>query len=366
MPAIYIHVPFCQRRCNYCDFCSSVSSSETVSAYVDALVRNIRAYADYGLSADSVYFGGGTPSLLTGEQMSVIMSAVCDSFLISSDAEITTEANPNTVDLDKLSRWRDSGINRISFGVQSCKDNELYRLGRLHNFGQAAEAVKLAQRAGFDNISCDLMLGIPEQTIDTVSESVNAVCSLGISHVSAYMLKIEEGTPFDTPSVIDELPSDDEVADMYLLAAETLESRGLQQYEISNFAVSGYESRHNLKYWTLEDYIGFGPSAHSLFNGKRFFVPPDISGFINSERQAVEIEDACPDFLSEYVMLGLRLCKGIELDKLGDKAQNFISGAKLFEAEKLLEIGNGRVRLTRKGFLVSNGIIARLMDFLEK
>lgn len=366
MPAVYIHIPFCRRRCNYCDFCSSIHSSETAAAYVDALVRNIRAYSRLSLEADTVYIGGGTPSLLTPREMSRILDALRESFSLSDGAEITAEANPDTADYDKLSAWHDCGVNRVSFGIQSCKDSELYTLGRLHTFTQAAEAVRSARLAGIENISCDLMLGIPGQTLKTAEESVNAVCDLEIKHLSAYMLKVESGTPFDRPEIISSLPTDDETADIYLMAAETAENRGLMQYEISNFAAPGYQSRHNLKYWQLEEYIGFGPSAHSLFGGRRFFVPPDISEFINSDLQKTETEDASPDFLFEYVMLGLRLCKGIQLDRLGPALPKILRAAKPFEAAGLLKISENNLSLTREGFLVSNGIIGALTEVLEK
>ncbi len=366
MPAIYIHVPFCRRRCAYCDFCSSVAAPETISAYADALIRNIRACAPLNLTAETVYFGGGTPSLVSAADMNKIMSAVRESFALPPSAEVSAEANPDSADYEKLAAWRDAGINRLSLGVQSCKDNELYRLGRLHNFSQAENAVKNARKAGFENISCDLMLGIPEQTPETALESVNRICDMGVCHVSAYMLKIEEGTPFDCDEIRSSLMSDDELSDMYLMAAEALEKRGLAQYEISNFSREGCQSRHNLTYWTLGEYLGFGPSAHSLFRGKRFFVPHDISGFINSEFQRIEIEDEHPDFLQEYVMLGLRLCKGIELDGLGEKAEKILPALEPLKRANLVKTGGGRLRLTRRGFLVSNGIIARLLEILEK
>lgn len=365
MLGIYIHVPFCLKRCNYCDFCSSVASSGRISEYAAAIVRNIRAYAGKGLKADTVYLGGGTPSLLSPEDMRVILAAVKESFDISTNAEITTEANPGTVTLEKLSAYREAGINRISFGVQSCKDNELYKLGRLHNFYQSQEAVAIAKASGINNISCDLMIGIPEQTPQTLSESVEALCALDIQHISAYMLKIEEGTPFDCPEIRNSLPDDDTVSDMYLMTVEMLSQRGFEQYEISNFSKPGFESRHNLKYWTGEPYIGFGPSAHSYFTGRRFYVPDDIDGFISSAVQKINIEDSSPDLLAEYIMLGLRLRKGVSLaeaSSLGGNADSLVRAAKPFERAKLLTVSGDNIALTRAGFLVSNGIIAKLLD----
>lgn len=365
MLGIYIHVPFCLKRCNYCDFCSSIVSNGRISEYTAAMVRNIRTYAGKGLKADTVYLGGGTPSLLSPEDMSAILTAVKDSFEISSDAEITTEANPGTVTQDKLLAYRKAGINRVSFGVQSCKDNELYRLGRLHSYSQAVEAVKMAVDSGINNISCDLMIGIPEQTPETLAESVEAICALGIQHISAYMLKVEEGTPFDCNEIRSSLPDDDTVSDMYIMTAEMLLQRGFEHYEISNFSKPGVESRHNLKYWTGEPYIGFGPSAHSYFEGRRFYVPDDINDFITSTLQKINTEDDTPDKLSEYVMLGLRLSKGILLDaisSLGGDVNRLVRAAIPFESAGLLKVTNGIISLTREGFLVSNGIISRLLD----
>ena len=365
MLGIYIHIPFCLRRCGYCDFCSSIASNGRIAEYTDAMVRNIRSYAGRGLSADTVYLGGGTPSLLTGEQMSAILSAVKESFGILPDAEITTEANPCTVTYEKLCAYREAGINRISFGVQSCKDNELYRLGRLHTFERAAEAIETAKRSGINNISCDLMIGIPEQTLDTLAESIESLCLLEIKHISAYMLKIEEGTPFDCDAIRSSVPDDDTVSDMYMMTAKMLMQRGFEQYEISNFSKPGYESRHNLKYWTGESYIGFGPSAHSYFESKRFYVPEDIDGFISSALQKINIEENCPDRLSEYIMLGLRLCKGISLDtvvELGGDSCALVKACEPLERAGLLSVNDGRMSLTLKGFLVSNGVISRALD----
>ncbi len=368
MTGIYIHVPFCLRRCGYCDFCSSVAGSGRIEEYVSALIKSISSYAGRGIACDTVYLGGGTPSLLSASQMSDILLAVYKTFDVSSDAEVTAEANPGTVTLEKLRSYRDSGINRISFGIQSCKDNELYRLGRLHSFSQAEEAVNLARLAGIENVSADIMLGIPEQTSATLAETVERVASLGVNHVSAYMLKIEEGTPFDCDVIRRSVADDDTAADMYLMTVEMLSQRGFEQYEISNFAKAGFESRHNLKYWNCEEYLGFGPSAHSYFGGKRFYVPEDISGFIDGSAPAYISEDDCPDKLEEYIMLGLRLCKGILLDKvsaLGGDAESLKSTAAAYERAGLLKISDRNIALTRRGFLVSNGIIGELLEAVQ-
>lgn len=365
MLGIYLHIPFCRRRCSYCDFCSSVSLPEKISAYVEALIRNIRAYSGRRLSADTVYLGGGTPSLLAENQLKMVLSAVFESFSISESAEITMEANPCTVTEKSLLAYKDAGVNRISFGVQSAVDEELQALGRLHSFEQAKSAVKTAQDCGISNISCDLMMGIPHQTRDSLARSVEELCGLEITHISAYMLKIEEGTPFDCPEIRSQVAGDDEAAEMYLQTVKMLSGHGFEQYEISNFAKNGAISRHNYKYWTGEPYLGFGPSAHSLFDGRRFFVPDDIDGFIAASAQQIITEDDCPDPLIEYIMLGLRLNRGVDFTKLRELGANphkFRAAAAPLAAAGLMDITENCARLTPEGFLVSNGIIAKMIE----
>ncbi len=364
MPGIYIHIPFCLHRCGYCDFCSSLASSEAVENYVKALVKCISGFSVSGIFADTLYFGGGTPSLLEPSQMALIIDTVSQKFPLTSDCEITTEANPGTVDEKKLRAYRFAGINRISFGIQSCKDNELYTLGRIHTFSEALSAIDFAHASGIENVSADLMLGIPHQTLETALESVEKFTDSGITHLSAYMLKIEPGTPFDSPGIRSLLPSDDEVADIYLETVKALDKRGFKQYEISNFSLSGYESRHNIKYWTGEEYLGFGPSAHSYFNGRRFYYPSDIGGFVSDPLKLPETEDSCPDVLEEYIMLGLRMCKGISLDKirvLGGDPKRVLSVCKKYISAGLMKNSGGNLSLTPEGFLVSNGIISEII-----
>ena len=365
MLGIYIHIPFCRRRCNYCDFCSSVAPRGDISAYVAALKKSINAFPEQGLSADTVYLGGGTPSLLSGDEMSEILNSVRRKFTLSGDCEITSEANPCTVTPQLLRDYRAAGINRLSFGIQSCKANELVTLGRLHTFEDAANAVEYAHTAGIENISADIMLGIPHQTPSPLRESVGKIASLGVRHISAYMLKIEPGTRFDCDEIRAIVPDDDTVSDMYLNAVGQLSQLGFEQYEISNFSVPGYESRHNLKYWTGEPYIGFGPSAHSYFGGQRFYVSEDIQAFISDPLALPITEDSSPDALEEYLMLGLRLRKGISIDMirhLGGNVEKLAIAAAPFERAGLLTVKDNAITLTTRGFLVSNGIISRLID----
>ncbi|MFA5658748.1 MAG: radical SAM family heme chaperone HemW, partial [Oscillospiraceae bacterium] len=267
---LYFHIPFCMRKCPYCDFYSLVFSEEMQDEFTAAVVRNILSCG--GESVDTIYFGGGTPSLLSAESYVKIFKAISDNFKLESP-EISLEANPGTIDYNKLKRLRELGFNRISFGVQSLSDNELSALGRIHTSAQAENAVILAKSAGFENISADIILGLIGQDENSLSSTIDRLCSLPVSHISAYMLKIEKNTPFNSPEIIRQLPDDEKTADIYLFAAEKLEKNGFLQYEISNFSKPGLECRHNLKYWRCEEYIGIGPSAHSYFNNKRYFSP---------------------------------------------------------------------------------------------
>ena len=361
---VYIHVPFCRRKCPYCDLYSVVADDETIHNYALALIRNILSFNACGEKVDTVYFGGGTPSLMSPEDVAKILYAVSHTFTLCNNAEITLEANPCTVDLNKLCAFKQAGINRLSFGVQSANNNELSRLGRLHDFSQAELAVINAQNAGFTNISCDLMIGTPNQTLASLKESVHRLASLKIQHISAYMLKIEEGTAYDCDSVRNSVADDDTVSDMYLLMCRELESLGYKQYEISNFAAKGYESRHNLKYWQGTDYIGFGPAAHSFWHGKRFYVPADLKSYLSSSAQITVAEDEAPDPLEEYIMLSLRLCSGLSLKKLssiGGNPKALLNAAQPFINGGFANVNGDSICLTPNGFLVSNQIILKLI-----
>lgn len=365
MPSgIYIHIPFCRRKCPYCDFYSVVSDKETIHKYVLALVRNISNFNSKNTSVDTVYFGGGTPSLVEPSDISLIIDAIKDSFDLSDNSEITIEANPCTVDLERLKGYRSAGINRISFGVQSANDTELSSLGRLHDFSLAEQAVLNAQTVGFTNVSCDLMIGTPNQTMESLKESIHRLAGLNIQHVSAYMLKIEEGTAFDCDTIRESVANDDTVSDMYLMMCKELEDLGYNQYEISNFSLSGYESRHNSKYWNLDDYIGFGPASHSLWKGKRFFVPSDLNEYLSLDTQRIVVEDDSPDPLEEYIMLSLRLTSGLSLskvDELGGNSDSIMQTSKQFIDMGLAKLSNGILSFTPKGFLVSNDLILKLI-----
>lgn len=362
---IYIHIPFCKRKCPYCDFYSVVGCDIRKTDYVNALISHIKSYKDKYISADTVYFGGGTPTALSANQLCEILNAVRESFCLTEDCEITTEANPCTVDYDYLKTLRENGFNRISFGVQSAQDSELQLLGRLHSFDTACKAVHDAVKAGFDNISCDLMIGIPGQTVDSLCDSVDKLSQLGVSHISAYMLKIEEGTAFDCDSIRSSVADEDLSADMYLAAVDRLSKHGFEQYEISNFCKDDKRSRHNMKYWKLDDYIGFGPCAHSYFEGKRFYYDRSLEQYVSNQYSSQLVEDNSPDKLYEYVMLSLRLSDGISKEtyiSLGGNEKQFDKNANMLVNASLAEFTDIGIALTPRGFLLSNSIILKFLE----
>lgn len=364
MTGLYIHIPFCARKCPYCDFYSLPFGKTLAESYVGAIECNIRAFAAKGVSIDTVYFGGGTPSLLSSQQVQSILAATFESFEVKN-AEITLEANPCTVSYDKLCRYREAGVNRLSFGVQSAIDSELKRLGRLHDFKTAQRAVFDAAKAGFDNISCDVMLAAADQTFESLQESVAALTSLPVQHISAYMLKIEQGTPYDCDEIRNAAADDELAGSMYLQTVAQLENAGFAQYEISNFAKQGFESRHNLKYWTGESYIGIGASAHSFFDGKRYYCPNDVNAFVSSQKQVKLTEDENPDSLQEYLMLTLRLNNGISLERvkqLGGNSEKLAQKAGLYAGAGLCRLAGDSLSLTPQGFLVSNSLISELIE----
>lgn len=362
---IYVHVPFCKRKCPYCDFYSVVSDDLQMQKYTSALVNRILSYSGSGICVDTVYFGGGTPSLLSTADIKRILDALSCAFILSDNCEITLECNPSSVDMDKFSEYSNIGINRLSFGVQSSNDCELEKLGRLHNFSSAKKAVMDAKAVGFQNISCDLMIGTPLQTAESLSKSVEDICSLGVTHISCYMLKIEEGTPYDCDLIRKSVADDDVVSDMYIALCKKLDELGFNQYEISNFSQSGFESKHNLKYWHCDEYIGFGPSAHSFYNGKRTYCDADVLSFIDNPLIPDKTEELDVDPLEEYIMLGLRLSEGISMqriDELGGNREKLITAMKPYVNAGFASVSSNNVRLTTDGFLRSNGIIGMAID----
>ncbi len=337
---LYFHIPFCKSKCPYCDFYSVKYVEDAGRKYVDDLISVMKQYQG---SFDTVYFGGGTPSILEPELIGKILDASRKQFSISDNAEITIECNPSKNLEEDFKKYASYGINRISLGMQSAVDKERFALGRSAGRVQVEKAVSDARRSGIDNISLDLMLGTPKQNIHTLDQSFDFIRSMGVNHISAYMLKIEKGTKFyDLKDKLD-LVSDDEVADMYLKTIDALSDMGLMQYEISNFARTGFESRHNTKYWTLEDYLGIGKSAHSFWGGKRFYYDTDWN----------KIPDGIGGTKQEKIMLGLRLTRGIEKSLIDVDYSEFVK-------MKLVEERGDRICLTPNGMLLSNTVINTL------
>lgn len=358
---LYIHVPFCDGKCPYCDFYSLRGDSGLMDQYTNCIVENIKYYSDkLGRMADTLYFGGGTPGLLGAERLLRMVSAAKEGFLLK-DAEITVEVNPARAQAELFQRLFEGGVNRLSIGLQSADEEELRLLGRRHTALQAREAAAAAEKAGFRNISLDLMLAIQRQTKDSLSRSIQFCKDAGARHVSAYLLKVEESTPYSRQSLV--LPGEDETAELYLYACEELEKLGFLQYEVSNFAEPGFESRHNLKYWYDEEYLGLGPAAHSFLNGRRFYFPRDLEGFL---RGAPPESDGTGGDFEEYAVMNLRLREGLteagcyRRFGTGIPAEYRARAARFAEAG-LLVCDDGGIRFTRKGFLVSNALMGEIL-----
>lgn len=375
---IYIHIPFCKSKCGYCDFCSHPPQKGEADRYLNALMLNMQDFSgaaqDY--TVDTVYIGGGTPSLLTKRQMKDLIECLFSSFNIEKGAEITVEANPGTVDKGYLKHLVNLGINRISFGLQSAIDTELRALGRIHTLAEFTESFKAARAAGFNNINVDLMYGIPHQTMDSFEGTLNYVKALMPEHISVYGLKIEEGTPFYERQ--DELPLPDEETEykMYKSAHTILEGAGYEHYEISNFARRGFMSKHNMRYWKNEKYLGFGVSAHSYFAGQRYAYTDDMACYISEMENPRDIGNAlseCNDIdvftkETEYVMLRMRLFSGIDIQeyrrtfgeeflrKYGERLERFAKGG-------FVTLNDKRCAFTVKGMYVSNYILSDMLDF---
>ena len=371
---LYIHVPFCRRKCLYCDFCSfPAQKSDVIADYVAALCEelceNSKACALH--TVDTVYFGGGTPTLLTVEQFSDIFSVLRDNYNIAENVEITVECNPLTNrdgQTEYLSALRSLGANRLSIGVQSADDGELKLIGRGHTFAEAKQTYLAARGAGFDNISVDLIFALPSQTAESLSRSVDELIALCPEHISIYSLQLEEGTPLYKLRDRYDLPTDDDAADMYELIVEKMVDSGFIHYEISNFAKAGYESRHNSKYWSLDEYIGAGLAAHSDFGGVRRENTKNLADYLSGKRVLSEKKISEAEREEEYIMLGLRTKRGISvrefseifrkglLDRLGNKLEPFCKHG-------LVICDGDRIYLSESGFEVSNTILAELLEF---
>ncbi len=368
---LYLHIPFCIRKCEYCDFLSGPADERNRRTYLDALLRELAAVGpqaeDYEVT--SVYIGGGTPSLLPGEWMEKLMAGVREGYCLAKDAEISMEANPGTLTKENLAGYRRAGINRLSLGCQSTDDAELKLLGRIHTWAQFQESFRMAREAGFTNLNVDLMSGLPGQHLASWEKSLETIARMEPEHISAYSLIIEEGTPFAEKTL--ELPDEEEERQMYERTGEILQSYGYQQYEISNYAKSGKECQHNLGYWTRREYLGFGVGSASLFQNQRFTNLRDRSAYaafdgkVESIRRDLETLTV-REQMEETMILGLRLIRGVsrsEFQKNFGVSVGEIYGPMLEKYSRmgLLQIKGDRIALTRAGISVSNPIMA---DFL--
>lgn len=361
--SLYLHIPFCRSRCHYCGFVSC-TALEQRAAYCDALRRALAAAPLQNRTVSTVYFGGGTPSLL-GKELNGLLACVRAHVPLQPDAEITLEANPGTVTPALLRHWRESGFNRISFGLQDQEDSMLRLLGRSHTAAEGEAAVRMAQEAGFENISVDFMLATPGQTPQKARALAEYGIKLGVPHLSSYLLKIEPGTAFAREKMGGLCPDEDTAADCYLAFYEVLEAAGYCHYEISNAALPGCESRHNCAYWQQRDYLGIGAGAASCMQGRRFRFPDSIEGFITAPDvwQTVIPEGAAGSW-EETLMLSLRLATGLPRSAAEAHRQSWsclLHRAAPLQKAGLLLADEQHIALTDRGFLLSNSIILSLL-----
>ena len=371
---LYLHVPFCRAKCAYCDFYSLARSEEKMDQYTDALIRHLKETAPMadGHTVDTVYIGGGTPSYLGPARIVKLLQSVKKYYHLRKGAEITMEANPDSAsDVSALRAVRRAGVNRISLGMQSSDDRQLQAIGRIHTWRQTQSAVEAIRRAGIENLSLDLIYGLPDETAAQWEKTVNDALSLRPQHISCYALKLEEGTPLWQRRESLCLPDDDEQADRYLFTVDLLHEAGFEQYEISNFSLPGKESRHNLKYWHLEEYAGFGPGAHSDFGGVRYAYARDLDRYLAGDLILSESETvSTAEREREYLMLGLRTAEGISRHTFEDRYRRRFSVLEplfeLYEKHGLAARTEDGWRLTPAGFFVSNEMIIELEDALTE
>ncbi len=363
MTGLYVHIPFCVQKCKYCDFNSFSGLEDLFEDYFVCLEKEIAKTADQGIIFDTVYIGGGTPTAPPNKYLVNLIKSIKN---VTQNCEITVECNPGTASLLDLENLKKAGANRLSIGLQSTDDNDLKMLGRIHTLRNFEDCFLGARKAGFDNISVDIMFGLPNQTLSSFKNTLKKAVTYNSEHISCYCLKIEEGTPFASMKL--NLPSDDECADMYEFCVDFLKEQGYDRYEISNFAKNNLISRHNTRYWLLEDYIGIGAGAHSLYNEKRFFKIANIKKYMEEISKGNDAVADCKTIskeeqMSEFVFLGLRMADGIEEDKFSKRF-----GVSLFDVygkslEKYLKMGvmeakNGRIFIKPEFLYVSNNILS--------
>jgi oxygen-independent coproporphyrinogen-3 oxidase len=366
---LYVHIPFCSAICNYCNFNRGLFDADAKTQYVSALQQEIRRRGE-GVAADTIFFGGGTPSLLEPGEIAAIVATCRSAFAVAGDAEVTLEANPETITAEKLAGFREAGVNRLSFGVQSLRDEELQRLSRLHSASRARDAFAMARAAGFDNISMDLMMWLPGQSVADWLGSVEGLIEVGPEHASLYLLEIYPNAPLRDAMARGRwaVAAEDDAAEMYLQAMDALDRAGYEQYEISNVARPGRESRHNVKYWTDGEWLGFGCGAHSTRKGVREKNVASTSEYISlvaaGGQLAVERRPLTDHArLEEALFMGLRLTKGIDLASIESRYQTDVWGAYGAELQPFVDQGlliydDAHLSLTRTGMLLANEVMA--------
>ena len=370
---IYIHIPFCMSKCAYCDFYSLAGCENLMPRYQQALIRQIQETAPVlaPYYVDTVYFGGGTPSYYGMKRIVRLFNALKEHCKVLLDAEVTVELNPDSITLKGLRLLRKEGVNRLSIGAQTADDGLLESLGRRHRFAQVEKAMEMARKAGFSNVSLDLVYGLPSQSKTDWTDTLNRILPLRPDHISCYGLRIEEGTPLFLYKDSPDIPTEDDQADMYLYTVDAVRDFGYRQYEISNFSLPGKESRHNLKYWNREEYVGFGPSAHSYMGDTRYSYVRDIHAYLSglaSGQSILASKDDIPksEQAVEYLMLGLRTTRGITGEEYHSIYQsNFAPIEALFrsyEAKGWAKRVDGRWIFTSTGFLLSNQLIGDILD----
>lgn len=360
---IYVHIPFCKQKCKYCDFISFSNKQDMQNDYINSLLKEIEDCDKTDFKVNTIYFGGGTPSYISSNLIVKILDKIRTKFEIENNAEITIEVNPGTVDKEKLENYINSGFNRISIGLQATQDELLKTIGRIHSYKEFEECFKLAKEVGFKNINVDLMLALPNQTIQDLKDSLNKIITLNPNHISLYSLILEEGTPLEkeVKSGVYVLPKDEEERKMYDITKKILEKNGYVHYEISNFAKSGFESKHNLNCWNQKEYLGFGVSAHSYFDKKRFSNTTSLEKYIENRIDNIEINEIQTSEIEkkEYMMLGFRKLNGISISEFERKFGIHPLFYFRFEIsklvqEELIEVDLDNIKLTRKGLDLAN------------
>ena len=374
--SIYIHVPFCVQKCAYCDFVSFAGLTQQRQSYVEAVCREMRAQAAFfgRRRVRTVFFGGGTPTLLEGHQLAQLMDALRACFDLAPDAEITMEGNPGTLTQENLAAYRAAGVNRLSLGVQSLDDGLLVAIGRIHTAAEAVQAVRMAQAAGFENLSLDLMLGLPGQTPELWRSTLECALSLGIEHMSCYALILEEGTPLSAQAAAGAcapLPDEDALAEMDAITCELMRAAGFARYEVSNYAKPGRECRHNLVYWECLPYLGLGLAAHSDLDGRRFANPSSWTDYMaltaarSAERER-EGDGTREERMFERMMMGLRMTRGVDAARFAqdfgaEPEQMWPGTLARMTRDGLMERAEERLRLTSRGMDVMNGVLVELL-----